>query len=71
MYPDLPKSGGAKGNRTPDLLDANENHWAFVTESCVGCAMNLQFRLLAMLVAENLVKFCCGLTADWTERRPH
>jgi hypothetical protein len=55
------------GNRTPDLLDANENNWAFVTESCAGCALNLQFRPLATLAAENFAKFCCGLTADWPE----
>lgn len=27
IYPDLLKSGGAKGNRTPDLLDANETRY--------------------------------------------
>ena len=25
--PELPKLGGAKGNRTPDLLDANETRY--------------------------------------------
>jgi hypothetical protein len=29
---------GAKGIRTPDLLDANETIWAFVAPSCVGPA---------------------------------
>jgi hypothetical protein len=27
---------GAKGIRTPDLLDANESIWAFAAERCVG-----------------------------------
>ena len=27
---------GAKGIRTPDLLDANENNWAFITVDRVG-----------------------------------
>jgi hypothetical protein len=34
--PDLPKCCGARENRTPDLLDANENSWAFGGSSCNG-----------------------------------
>src|SRR5277367_87614 len=36
--------GGAKGTRTPDLLDAHENHSAFVVSSCNGCATNTQVK---------------------------
>jgi len=36
--PDLLKLCGAKGIRTPDLLDANESNWVFVKPSCVDYA---------------------------------
>jgi hypothetical protein len=37
-HSDLLKLRGAKGIRTPDLLDANESNRAFAASSCVGCA---------------------------------
>ena len=54
------------GLRITDLLDANENNWASVTESYIGCAINLQFRPLVALAAENFVKFYCGLAGSDT-----
>jgi len=40
---------GAKGIRTPDLLDANETNWAFADVDCVGLANNQQVKRLAAL----------------------
>jgi hypothetical protein len=37
---ELRKRCGAKGIRTPDLLDANESICAFVTPNWVGCVRN-------------------------------
>ena len=48
---DLRLYGGAKGNRTPDLLDANESSSMFVGQSCVGSSTNLLAIGLIMLVA--------------------
>jgi hypothetical protein len=39
------------GNRTPDLLDANETNWAFDAVYSVGCVENLLVRELAALVS--------------------
>jgi hypothetical protein len=57
--------GGAKGNRTPDLLDANETTWALAAESCIDIATNPQVRRLALTVTKSCRKFYCGLAADW------
>ena len=38
-----------RGNRTPDLLDANENNWAFVDVDRVGIVNNQQVTRLATL----------------------
>jgi hypothetical protein len=51
--------GGAKGIRTPDLLDANETTWAFVTRSCDGCARKLLVTALIVMVTGTGKKFCC------------
>jgi hypothetical protein len=40
---------GAKANRTPDLLDANEWTWAFVAVDTVGCTENLLVKRFATL----------------------
>ncbi|BBY13836.1 hypothetical protein MMARJ_45760 [Mycobacterium marseillense] len=45
----LMKLCGAKGNRTPDLLDANESTWAFGTACNVGRVKFLQVDGLATL----------------------
>jgi hypothetical protein len=50
---------GAKGIRTPDLLDANESTWVFVTSNCVGCARNLLVRALGAMANGSSNKFCC------------
>ena len=50
---DLLKYGGAKGIRTPHLLDANESVLAFVAASCAGCARKPLVRALDVLVAES------------------
>src|SRR5271168_2521295 len=52
-------SGGAKGIRTPDLLDANESTWAFAASSCDGCAMKLQVSGLVVAAAGNHRKLWC------------
>jgi hypothetical protein len=38
--PDLLKLCGARENRTPDLLDANESNWTFVAVGRVGRVRN-------------------------------
>ena len=40
IAPELRIYGGAKGIRTPDLLDANEWTWAFVAVDRIGCRKN-------------------------------
>src|ERR1700757_3233699 len=59
---DVPRhrTSGAKGIRTPDLLDANESTWAFIGSSCDGCASKRQVRALGLLVAGSCRKFCVG-----------
>ena len=52
--------GGAKGIRTPDLLDANESNWTFTGSSCVGCVKSSQVSVLVRLAAESRRKFCCS-----------
>src|ERR1700722_16013262 len=53
----------AKGIRTPDLLDANETIWAFVTPSCVGCARKSLVTALGLMVTGTRKKFCWVPTA--------
>jgi hypothetical protein len=57
-------SGGAKGNRTPDLLDANETTWALAAPSCVGSTPKPQVKRLVLTVTKSCRKFYCGLAAD-------
>jgi hypothetical protein len=49
MRSELPKLCGAKGNRTPDLLDTNEWTWAFAAVDTVGCTENLLVKRLSTL----------------------
>src|SRR5690349_17513344 len=55
---------GAKGNRTPDLLDANESTWAFVAVNTVGCDRKSLARALVMLAGDGGSRNCCGRVAD-------
>jgi hypothetical protein len=49
---DLPRCFGAKGNRTPDLLDANESTWAFIRVDLVDRVKNFQVRALTALAVQ-------------------
>jgi hypothetical protein len=43
---------------------AQKNIWAFIAESCDGCATNMQVRQMVVRAAGNTGKFYCGLIAD-------
>jgi hypothetical protein len=59
-----PNPGGAKGIRTPDLLDANESTWAFMPVDRVGCDRKPHVRALEQLGSKGFRRSYCGLTAD-------
>ena len=57
-------NAGANGNRTPDLLDANETTWTFEVVDCVGRVNNSQVNRLEALTGRELRRSYCGRTAD-------
>ena len=62
-------SSGAKGIRTPDLLDANESTWAFALVEQVGGAGKLHVTWLVTLASNERCRNYCGRAAD--ERRQY
>jgi hypothetical protein len=63
-YDSTHHSSGAKGIRTPDLLDANESTWAFVAVDFVGRRGKRQVNRLEAFTSEERRRSYCGRIAD-------
>ncbi len=59
----------AYGVVNPDLLDANEWTWVFVTVYGVGCEGNPLTRRLGALASDDPCQSYCGLIADAGDSR--